>query len=154
MKIEDLYTINETSGCWIWKGPLSPREIKYYQRRNAEGYVVQQKIMPKPRFRCEGKEINPAQALHIQFYGGPIPRGAPRRCGNYLCVNPHHRYPDRDDITDLIDLLEDFGGPYESFEHLRETVCTEYSIADYREAFQRKPDLHRLFGDEEDETLP
>ncbi len=78
------YTIDEASGCWIWR-----------QRLTQNGY---------PIIRTKTRRSNPRHDIYEHFVGRiPLGMHLKTTCGNKLCVNPEHLVATR--------LRDEFGEP-------------------------------------------
>lgn len=65
------------TACWIWVGSIS------------KGIG---------RFSLNGEELTAKEAVYRLLVGGKHPRRLVPRCGQKLCVNPHHMEERQHDV--------------------------------------------------------
>lgn len=71
-EFQDLVQEHPDTGCWIWRGPTSPKDYPVFRRRAAWRFAYEQAYGPIPQYGLY-PTVDGCQ-------GGPL-----------LCANPDHR---------------------------------------------------------------
>jgi len=74
--LRNMTTLDNDSGCWIWKGQIS---------NSGYGRVME-------RQDDQRTTMVSAQSASYRAFIGPVPEGnlVKQSCGNRLCINPEH----------------------------------------------------------------